>query len=82
MSWLHRAACRDVDPEIFFPIATPDTEAGEAAVAQAKQVCGGCSVRSRCLDKAIESREPYGVWGGESESTRSKLLSGARGRTS
>ncbi|TMR88305.1 WhiB family transcriptional regulator [Nonomuraea basaltis] len=77
MSWIHRAACRDVDPEIFFPIASPDTEAGEAAVAQAKQVCGGCSVRARCLNEAIESREPYGVWGGESESARRGLMSTA-----
>jgi WhiB family redox-sensing transcriptional regulator len=32
---------------------------------QAKQLCGGCPVRVRCLAGAVHRREPWGVWGGE-----------------
>ena len=34
-------------------------------IARAKHVCGTCPVKARCLDGAIERREPWGVWGGE-----------------
>lgn len=34
-------------------------------IARAKHLCGTCPVKARCLDGAIERREPWGVWGGE-----------------
>jgi WhiB family redox-sensing transcriptional regulator len=34
-------------------------------IARAKHLCGTCPVKERCLDGAIERREPWGVWGGE-----------------
>lgn len=33
--------------------------------ARAKAICARCSVRSLCLTRALERREPFGVWGGE-----------------
>ena len=50
--WRERAACRSVDPELFFPAA----EAGPvyaAQVAAAKRVCAGCPVRAACLAEAL-----------------------------
>ena len=40
-------------------------------IARAKAICAKCVLRERCLDDALERREPWGVWGGE-------LLSGGR----
>jgi WhiB family redox-sensing transcriptional regulator len=35
-------------------------------------------VRRECLEHALESREPYGVWGGTTEAEREVLLYGPR----
>ena len=53
MDWRHHAACRDEDPELFFPIGT----SGPALlqVEQAKAVCRRCSVTDACLQWALES---------------------------
>ena len=34
-------------------------------LARARAICSACTVRPLCLGRAIERREPYGVWGGE-----------------
>ena len=68
MDWRHRAACRDEDPELFFPIGT----SGPALlqVEQAKAVCRRCSVTDECLQWALETGQDAGVWGGMSEEER------------
>jgi WhiB family redox-sensing transcriptional regulator len=50
--------CTVNDPELWFA----DSPAG---VEQAKKLCAGCPVRAECLARAVQSREPCGVWGGE-----------------
>lgn len=71
MDWRHNAACRDEDPELFFPVGT----SGPAIlqVAQAKSVCHRCTVASSCLTWALESGQDAGVWGGMSEDERRAL---------
>jgi WhiB family transcriptional regulator, redox-sensing transcriptional regulator len=59
VGWHQYAACRDVDPEIFYP--------GQGRSAQpAREVCAGCRVRSECLDYALNDGDAraWGVWGG------------------
>jgi WhiB family redox-sensing transcriptional regulator len=34
-------------------------------IGRAKAICAKCKVRELCLGRALERREPYGVWGGE-----------------
>ena len=65
--WRDQAACRDIDPELFFPIGN----AGPALVqiGQAKQVCGQCPVRVPCLEWALESGQEAGVWGGPAKAS-------------
>jgi WhiB family transcriptional regulator, redox-sensing transcriptional regulator len=62
VSWMSRGACRQADPELFFPIAIG---AGRAArqVEAAKAVCDPCAVRPNCLSYALETM-PEGIWGG------------------
>ena len=71
MDWRHEAACRDVDPELFFPIGN----SGPALlqIEEAKQVCRRCSVMDECLRWAIDSGQDAGVWGGMSEDERRSL---------
>jgi len=71
MDWRHRAACRDEDPELFFPVGN----SGPALlqIAEAKGVCGRCTVSSSCLSWALESGQDAGVWGGMSEDERRAL---------
>ncbi|MBW0101474.1 WhiB family transcriptional regulator [Pseudonocardia sp. KRD-291] len=69
--WRARAACCDVDGELFFPAAEAGPEL-ERAEASAKRVCAGCPVRSECLAWAMESL-PFGVAGGLGEAERVEL---------
>lgn len=40
----------------------------------AKEICRSCPVRRPCLDHAIATREPHGIWGGLNELERKQLL--------
>ena len=64
----HRAACRSVDPEVFFPTAVAGREF-ETQVSVAKVVCAGCPVRSECLTWALAAL-PDGIAGGMTEHER------------
>ena len=68
MDWRHHAACREVDPELFFPIG--NTGPALLQIDEAKQVCGRCSVQEPCLQWAVDSGQDAGVWGGMSEDER------------
>jgi hypothetical protein len=75
--WRLDAACRDVDPELFFP------ELGQVPqAAAAKQVCAGCGVRGPCLEAALhgpQAREDHsGIFAGTTARDRVAL----RGRAS
>jgi WhiB family transcriptional regulator, redox-sensing transcriptional regulator len=71
MDWRHRARCRDVDPELFFPVGT--TGPAEAQVQSAKAICALCPVREECLQWALDTAQDAGVWGGLSEEERRAL---------
>jgi WhiB family redox-sensing transcriptional regulator len=73
-----RGACRDEDPELFFPVGS----SGPALLqrAQAKAVCAGCPVRIDCLNYAIETGQAAGVWGGVSEEERHAIRSATLAR--
>jgi WhiB family redox-sensing transcriptional regulator len=76
--WQLRGACRGMDSAFFFH---PEGERGAARVgreARAKQVCQSCPVLEQCRRHALAVEEPYGVWGGLSESERDEIV---RGRT-
>ena len=53
MDWRHESACRDEDPELFFPIG--NTGPAILQIEEAKQVCRRCEVREQCLAWALEA---------------------------
>src|SRR5438876_1140965 len=53
MDWRHHAACREVDPELFFPIG--NTGPALFQIEEAKGVCRRCPVVDSCLQWAVES---------------------------
>lgn len=74
MDWRHRAACRDVDPELFFPIG--NTGPALMQIEEAKQVCRSCSAVDSCLKWALESVRTPGS-GAVSARTSAALSSAA-----
>lgn len=66
LAWRQRAACRGVDPDIFYPMTDEEAE-------EARSICAGCSVRLACLEWAVSNREHDGVWGGATERERRRL---------
>lgn len=65
MDWLERAACRGMDPEIFFPSQGMDGR-------EAKAICATCPVTQECLDYAESNKERIGVFGGMTAQERNR----------
>lgn len=62
-------ACREEDPEMFFPEGKDHV----ALTRSAKAICAECPVASLCLDYAVATKQ-WGIWGGTTMKER-KLLS-------
>jgi WhiB family redox-sensing transcriptional regulator len=79
-AWQLHGACRGMDSAKFFH---PEGERGAARAereAQAKAVCERCPVIEDCRRHALTVQEPYGIWGGLSESERDIMLRTGRRR--
>ena len=74
--WKLRAACRGKDPGLWFP-----SEIGRrhydrtvrVLTARARAICTGCPVRGECLEYALVTDQPWGIWGGMTEDERARL---------
>ncbi len=71
LAWRQQAACRGIDPEVFYPD-------GDEHAHGAKTICVSCPVRQPCLEWALATRERQGVWGGCDERDRRRILRQAR----
>ena len=69
--WRNNAACRDTDPDLFFPVGT--TGPAIEQIESAKGVCRQCDVQTTCLEFALATNQESGIWGGTSEEERRKL---------
>ena len=61
--WQDRSACTDDDQDLFFG---PDGERQperDIRETKALRTCARCPVRRNCLEQALATPEPYGVWG-------------------
>lgn len=66
-AWYDHAACRDMDPDLFFPAA------GGNGGPTVRQVCGTCPAQPDCLTYALDRPDLPGVWGGYGERARTHL---------
>ena len=71
--WRDDAACRDTDPELFFPVGSTGDAIEETRVAIA--LCQRCPVREQCLEFAMVTNQRDGIWGGASEEDRRRMRS-------
>jgi WhiB family redox-sensing transcriptional regulator len=69
--WRESAACASVDADLFFPV--PHTNGWKKQTKEAKAVCAACPVKQLCLDWALDTAQPAGIWGGKSELERRAL---------
>lgn len=71
VDWQSEAGCRGSDANLFFsPTHMESKEERHAREARAKSICSDCSVRRQCLEFALATREPHGIWGGLNELER------------
>ena len=68
--WRDNAACRDTDPDLFFPIGTTGPAIDQ--IDSAKAVCDNCDAQDACLEFALATNQESGIWGGTSEEERRK----------
>ena len=64
-AWRFAAACAGLGPAMFYdPVPS--------SVRAAKAVCAQCPVVTDCASHAMANREPFGIWGGQTETERAE----------
>lgn len=66
--WREFAACRSIDPDLFFPVSSTGKSLDQ--VTKAKAVCAQCLVHRECLAFALRTQQVHGIWGGMTEDER------------
>lgn len=74
LAWMAFAKCEGQDAAMFPKDSATD------AIEYARSICFACTVRTECLDYALDRNERYGVWGGLTNDERQSLRRGARRR--
>ena len=69
--WRQKSACRNTDPDLFFPVGTTGPALDQ--IESAKAVCNRCEAQEACLEFALATNQESGIWGGTSEEERRKL---------
>lgn len=69
--WREEAACKSYPAVLFFGLDDSESPVERRAREdRAKEVCAVCEVRRECLEYAVLTKEPYGIWGGLTEIER------------
>lgn len=76
-AYLAHAACRGVDPNVFF---APDPRGGWSS-SPARNTCATCPVKVDCLEGAVARRERDGIWAGAGGDILRTLTRAHRART-
>ena len=71
-SWMTEGACHTHDPDLFFPISAAGQST--AQINEALAICHRCRVETECLRYALSSGVRHGIWGGQTEEERMRLL--------
>ncbi len=81
MTWRNEAACRGVDPEVFFPhVGHPRGRVTNQSKATAMDMCAGCGVTIPCLSYALATpgSQDFGIWGGTTAAQRVQMRTQSR----
>ena len=65
-SWLLDARCRVDESESFFVSRNGNKE-------PAKSICNKCISKEDCLEFALATNEPFGIWGGMTRAERIRI---------
>lgn len=65
--WDPRRGCADIQPDVMFPQTAEDLPA-------AQKVCRRCPFKQACHQWAVDTAQPYGVWGGIGEKERRREI--------
>jgi WhiB family redox-sensing transcriptional regulator len=69
--WRSKAECAPWNATLFHP---RHDGTGPAYAPEAKEICARCPVRTPCLEWALVTGDPWGVWGGLDPGERRQLL--------
>lgn len=73
--WRERAACLEYPAVVFFGLDDCESAAERRTREdKAKSICATCDVKEECLEYALVTKEPYGIWGGLTEIERKAKL--------
>ncbi|MEU8346509.1 WhiB family transcriptional regulator [Spirillospora sp. NPDC048832] len=76
--WSQSASCRSLDPDLFFPVSREAVYT--AQIAPIRRLCAACPVAGPCLEWALASGEPHGIWAGTTPSERRRIRATRRDR--
>lgn len=73
--WMRYAACKGVDPNMFFPTTTHQGPGGmpPAVFEPAKRICAECPAIKACRNYALADPSLDGIWGGTTENERRRI---------
>ena len=77
--WQEHGACRNLRTARFFHAEGQRGSQRAQLEHAAKAVCATCPVLRACRKHALGVPEPYGVWGGLSETERQQILNHSPG---
>lgn len=66
IAWKTRAACRGVDPNLFFPPTNTNSKRPRKRdpFSQARLICSTCPVKQECLEEAVLFEDFHGMRAG------------------
>ena len=68
------AACNGQETSVFFDHEDSRGQKRVVLLNAARSICSTCTIRSACLDFALQSGQQFGVWGGLTAAERSELI--------
>jgi WhiB family redox-sensing transcriptional regulator len=69
-----QAACNGQDTGIFFDHEDTRGEKRATLLNNARSICANCTIRSGCLDYALDTGQQFGVWGGLTAPERAEII--------
>jgi WhiB family redox-sensing transcriptional regulator len=79
--WQDQALCRGNHAHLFFPPSTFEKkDERERREMRAKAICNVCPVTVECTNYVLTIKEPFGIWGGMTESERKDVFAASAAR--